>query len=65
MGTILILCCICNTQYIPYPIKSTPGQLVFGRDMVLPITFMADWGELNNSTKRKGAVTIEEKMPPR
>jgi hypothetical protein len=43
--------------------KATPGQLVFGRDMVLPIEFMADWGQLNNSAKRKLAVTIEEKMP--
>jgi hypothetical protein len=25
-------------------LKATPGQLVFGRDMVLPIKFMADWG---------------------
>jgi hypothetical protein len=46
-------------------IKATPGQLMFGRDMVLPITFMADWGgELKKSAKRKWAVTIEEKMPP-
>jgi hypothetical protein len=45
-------------------LKATPGQLVFGRDMVLPIQFMADWGQLNNSAKSKWAVTIEEKMPP-
>jgi hypothetical protein len=25
-------------------LKSTLGQVVFGRDMVLPINFMADWG---------------------
>jgi transposase InsO family protein len=25
-------------------LKATPGKLVFGRDMVLPIKFMADWG---------------------
>jgi hypothetical protein len=25
-------------------LKATPGQLVFGRDMVLPINFIADWG---------------------
>jgi hypothetical protein len=24
-------------------LKATPGHLVFGRDVVLPITFMADW----------------------
>jgi hypothetical protein len=45
-------------------LKATPGQLVFGRDMVLPIQFMADWGQLNNSAKRNWAVTKEEKMPP-
>jgi hypothetical protein len=25
-------------------LKATPGQLVFGRDMVITITFVADWG---------------------
>jgi hypothetical protein len=47
-------------------LKATPGQLVFGRDMVLPIKCMADWGgQLNNSAKRKWAIKIEEKMPPK
>jgi hypothetical protein len=45
-------------------LKSTTGQLVFVRDTVLPIKLMADWGELNNSAKRKWTLTIEEKMPP-
>jgi hypothetical protein len=45
-------------------LKATPGQLVFGRDMVLPIKFMADWGKLNNNAKRKLPIIIEEKMPP-
>jgi hypothetical protein len=27
-------------------LKATPGQLVFVRDMVLPIQFMADWGAI-------------------
>jgi hypothetical protein len=31
---------ICSTYYTT--LKATPGQLVSGRDMVLPITFMAD-----------------------
>jgi hypothetical protein len=44
-------------------LKATPGQFVFGRDMVLAIKFMADWGQLNNSAKMKWTVTIEEKMP--
>jgi hypothetical protein len=32
-------------------LKSTPAYLLFGRDMILPLKFMADWGELNNSAK--------------
>jgi hypothetical protein len=44
-------------------LKSSPGKLAFGRDMVLPIKLMAELGQLNNSAKRKWAVTIEEKMP--
>jgi hypothetical protein len=45
-------------------LKAAPGQLVFGRDMVLPTHFMADWGQLNNNAKRKWPVIIEDKMPP-
>jgi hypothetical protein len=43
--------------------KATPGQLVFGRDMVLHITFMADWGKLNDNAQKR-LVIIEKKMPP-
>jgi hypothetical protein len=25
-------------------LKATPGQLMFGTDMVLPINFVEDWG---------------------
>jgi hypothetical protein len=45
-------------------LKATPGKLVFGRGMVLPLKIMADWGQLSNRAKRKWALTIEEKMPP-
>jgi hypothetical protein len=45
-------------------LKATPGKLVFGRDMVLPINFMADWGQLSKNAKRKWLVIIQEKMPP-
>jgi hypothetical protein len=34
-------------------LKAIPGQLVFGKDMVLSINFVADWGGLNNNAKRK------------
>jgi hypothetical protein len=27
-------------------LKATPGKIVFGRDMVLPIKFIADWGAI-------------------
>jgi hypothetical protein len=35
---------ICSTFHTT--LKATPGKLVFGRDMVLPIKFMADWEEI-------------------
>jgi hypothetical protein len=34
-------------------LKSTPGQLVFGRDMVLPIKFMADWGGIEQQRQKE------------
>jgi hypothetical protein len=42
--------------------KATPGQLVFGRDMVLPIKFMADWGAIEQQRQREWAVIIKDKM---
>jgi hypothetical protein len=51
---------ICSTFHTT--LKATPGQW-FGRDMVLPIKFIADWGQLNNSAKMKWAVIIEDKIP--
>jgi hypothetical protein len=47
-------------------LKATPGQLVFGRDMVLPVKFMADWGaieqqiqkEMGRNNKRESASII-------
>jgi hypothetical protein len=33
-------------------LKATPGQLVFGRDMVLPIKFMADWGAIGQQRQK-------------
>jgi hypothetical protein len=34
-------------------LKATPGQLVFGRDMVLPIQFMADWGAIEQQRQKE------------
>jgi hypothetical protein len=34
-------------------LKATPGQVVFGRDMVLPIKFMADWGAIEERRQKK------------
>jgi hypothetical protein len=34
-------------------LKATPGQLVFGIDMVLPITFMTDWGEIEQQRQKE------------
>jgi hypothetical protein len=34
-------------------LKATPGQLVFGRDMVLPIKFMADWRAIEQQRQKE------------
>jgi transposase InsO family protein len=34
-------------------LKATPGKLVFGRDMVLPIKFMADWGAIGQQRQKE------------
>jgi hypothetical protein len=34
-------------------LKATPGQLVFGRDMVMPIKFMADWGAIEQQRQKE------------
>jgi hypothetical protein len=34
-------------------LKATPGQLVFGRDMVLPIKFMADWWAIEQQRQKE------------
>jgi hypothetical protein len=34
-------------------LKATQGQLVFGRDMVLPIKFMADWGAIEQQRQKE------------
>jgi hypothetical protein len=36
-------------------LKATPGQLVFGRDMVLPIKFVADWGAIEQQRQKEMA----------
>ena len=48
-------------------LKATPGQLVFGRDMILPIKFKADWAlieqqkqlSINNSNQRENKSRIQ------
>jgi hypothetical protein len=36
-------------------LKATPGQLVFARDMVMPITFMTDWGAIAEQRQKEMA----------
>jgi hypothetical protein len=36
-------------------LKESPGQLVFGRDMVLPITFVAGWGAIEQQRQKETA----------
>jgi hypothetical protein len=48
-------------------LRATPGQLVFGRDMILPIQFKADWASIalrkqqiiNESNKRENKKRIQ------
>ena len=37
---------LCDKKYIHTVLDATPGQLVFSRDMVLPIQFKADWAAI-------------------
>ena len=47
-------------------LQATPGQLVFGRDMILPIQFRADWtqiqlrkqSEINRSNRKENSKRI-------
>jgi hypothetical protein len=41
---------ICSTRHTT--LKATPGKLVFGIDMALPITFMADWGAVEQQRQK-------------
>jgi hypothetical protein len=40
-------------RFIP---QATPGQLVFGRDMVLPMKSMADWGTIEQQRQKEMAL---------
>jgi hypothetical protein len=42
---------ICSTFHTT--LEATPRQLVFGRDMVLPIKFMADWGAIEQQRQKE------------
>jgi hypothetical protein len=56
-------------------LKATPGQLVFGRDMLLPIKFKANWAEIkarhqeemrhNNERENKGRKIHDYKVGDR
>jgi hypothetical protein len=42
---------ICSTFHTT--LKATPGQFVFGRDMVMPIKSMADWGGIEQQHEKE------------
>jgi hypothetical protein len=42
---------MCST--IHTTLQATPEQLVFGRDMVLPIKFIADWGAIEQQRQKE------------
>ena len=37
-----------STYHTTGTLQATPGQLVFGRDMILPIQYIADWQHIKN-----------------
>ena len=41
---------ICSTYHTT--LQATPGQLVFGRDMLFSISFTADWHQIYNSRQK-------------
>ena len=43
---------ICSTHHTT--LQATPGQLVFGRDMLLNLKFVADWEAIKLRKQRKG-----------
>ena len=42
---------VCSTYHIA--VKATPGQLVFGRDMILNIPFISNWEDIRKRKKIK------------
>jgi hypothetical protein len=44
---------ICSTFHTT--LKVIPGQLVFGRDMVLSINFVTDWGTIEQQSQKEMA----------
>jgi hypothetical protein len=36
-----------------YALKSTTGKLLFSRDMLMPIKYMADWGEIEQQHQKE------------
>ena len=56
-------------QYILRCLDATPGQLVFGRDMLLPIQIKTDWAQIrqrkqdmiNVNNRKENAKQIEHK----
>jgi hypothetical protein len=45
-------------------LKATPGKLVFGRGMVLPIKFMADCGAIEQQRQKEMGRNNRREMPP-
>jgi hypothetical protein len=53
MGTILASAAYAIRSTFHTTFKATPGKLVFGRDMLLPIKFMADWGTIEQQRQKE------------
>jgi hypothetical protein len=53
MGTFLSSAAYAIRSTFHTTLKATPGHLVFGRDMVPPITFMAYWGAIEQQRQKE------------
>ena len=44
-------------------LQASPAQLVFGRDMFLPVQFVADWARIGYASRRSLMLLTNERIP--
>eukprot|EP00804_Cyclotella_cryptica_P021344 CCRYP_001583-RA/>CCRYP_001583-RA protein AED:0.46 eAED:0.61 QI:0/0/0/1/0/0/2/0/117 len=45
-------------------LKTSPGEAIFGQDMLLDVPFIADWSKIGKYTQKQRHKTQDEKMIP-